>query len=171
MISFSIPAARRRALLLAALVSAALGGCGDPAAPLAGKGAPEELEFRFYAYPAESRGVKVSHDTVVAWRVNTDSYAANPVDTVRVVPTAEAWRAFWAAADRAGVADWQGNYVAEGVLDGAGWALRMSAGGRLIDASGFNAYPDRDGREREHQMPAEFRDFMNALDALASVAR
>jgi hypothetical protein len=88
------------------------------------------------------------------------------VDSVRVVPTADQWRAFWAAADDAGVGRWRRRYVAEGVVDGSGWGLRLRAGGENILSEGSNAYPDRNGDEQENRVTDAFLTFLDGLGDL-----
>ena len=162
-----LPTARRRARVAAALAGAALtlAACGDPTGPLPREGAPDALEFLIGGFASDTRIVRLRGDTVLLWRTPwSESRAA--VDTVRAVPTPEAWRAFWAAAERAGVRRWRRRYVAEGVLDGTGWSLRIVAGDRIFESGGGNAYPDRLGGEHELQMTSAFRAFLAALGDL-----
>jgi hypothetical protein len=88
------------------------------------------------------------------------------MDTVRIVPTADAWRKFSASADAAGVHRWQPRYMAEGVIDGSGWSLLIADDGRRVESQGSNAFPDRQGREHELEMTDEFRAFLAALSEL-----
>ena len=158
---------RRPARRAAALLCLALASCSDPAGPLAREGPPAELEFRVSRWPLGSDAVRLSHDTVVTVRTAWDAPGPASMDTVRAVPTAEQWRAFWAAADRAGVSQWRREYVTEGIMDGVGWELRLSANGRTVHSSGSNAFPDRRGREHQGTT-TEFESFVAALEALSN---
>jgi hypothetical protein len=51
-------------------------------------------------------------------------------------------------------------------VDGVGWGVRIAAGGRLVESSGSNAYPDRFGREHELGMTEDFRAFLTAVGEL-----
>lgn len=160
--TLSIP---RRASL-AAMVTLALAGCGDPVAPLPRQGAPDELVCTFTAYEASSTTVRLDGEAVVMTRRSWAWSQGMPVDSVRVVPSADAWAAFWAAAEQAGVRRWRERYEAENVIDGAGWSLRLTAEGRVIESRGSNAYPDRRGRENEATMPDAFAELMDTVGAL-----
>lgn len=159
---------RVRPGFLATLVFAA--SCIDSTSPLQQEGRPSALEFSIGGFGAPSRQLELRGDTVVARRRSYDWLPNGPTDSVRVVPTAEAWRAFWQATDDAGVQNWHSEYKAEGVVDGEGWSIRVASPGREISAWGSNAYPDRDGHEHELDSPAEFRAFTNALNVLAGVS-
>jgi hypothetical protein len=154
----------RRCLSTVALLGALVAqpGCGDATGPLPDEGAPDELTFSIGGFAVDSRELELRDDTVVLrrWR------AGDAVDSVRAVPTSDQWRAFWMAAGRAGLARWRAQYVAEDILDGTAWSLRLAAGGRVITSSGSNAYPDWRGREHEGVMTDEFRAFLTALGAL-----
>ncbi|MDQ3388427.1 MAG: hypothetical protein M3483_02865, partial [Gemmatimonadota bacterium] len=111
---------RGLALAAAILVSAlALVACADATGPLPQEGAPDELGFSIGGYGVGSRSIEVRGDTVVFSQVPWGPQ--DPILTSRVVPTPDAWRAFWTAADRAGVRQWRPKYVAEGIVDGSGW--------------------------------------------------
>jgi hypothetical protein len=155
----------RHAAALCALAVA--GACGDATAPLPSEGAPSALAFSFGGFGAPSRTVRLRGDTLVYTRRPWDWLPGVKIDSVRTVPSADAWRTFWASASRSGVGRWRGRYVAEGIVDGNGWGLDLTtADGVRIESEGSNAYPDRSGREHEGDMTAEFRDFLSALGAL-----
>jgi hypothetical protein len=159
---------RRLGVLLAALAGISIGAaaCDDPTMALPREGAPERLEFSLSAWEGNfGRSVELRRDTVV-FRRAVWSGSQVSVDSVRVVPTAEQWRDFWAAAEDAGVSRWRRRYVAEGIQDGGGWQLRLRATGASIVSEGSNAYPDRSGRERENELTPEFHAFVDALGAL-----
>lgn len=158
-----------RGLWMAILVLAAT-GCGDPTLPLPRDGVPDELAFSFGGFGITGTSVTLRGDTVVLRQTPWDGLSGGAVDSVRAVPTAEAWAAFWAAAEDAGVSRWRSRYAAEGVIDGAGWSLRLGAGGRVIESQGSNAYPDRRGREHEMDWTPEFRAFVSALGDLVGAS-
>ena len=110
--------------------------------------------------------VELRVDTVLLWQRPWDWRPDQPLDTLRAVPTAEAWRDFWTAMDRSGVHRWRRRYTAEGVLDGSGWSLRIAAGGQVVESHGSNAYPDRFGAEHELKLTDDFRAFLTALGEL-----
>src|SRR3954464_15706922 len=86
---------RGRTGLVAVLVLA--GACTDSTSPLQHEGRPGALEFSIGGFGAPSRQLEMRGDTVIARR---RPYTWTPgviIDSVRVVPSAEAWRAFWAA--------------------------------------------------------------------------
>jgi len=143
--------------------------CSDVTAPLALEGRPIALAFSIGGFGAPSRQLELRGDTVIARRRPFNWVPGGPTDSVRVVPSAEAWRAFWNAADDAGVQKWHPEYEAEGVLDGEGWSIRLASDRREINSWGSNAYPDRNGREHELEVPAEFQAFKSALNALVGV--
>ncbi|MGH7482367.1 MAG: hypothetical protein ACRELV_09445 [Longimicrobiales bacterium] len=101
-------------------------------------------------------------DTVVFWRASWET----PPDSLRVVPSATEWRAFWAATEEAGVRHWRRRYVSEGIVDGGGWDLELVAGGASIVSSGSNAYPDQFGREHGPEGTDAFETFRAAMNAL-----
>lgn len=153
-----------RAVALGAL--GLIAACGDATAPLQQDGRPSELEFSIAGFGSSSRFLQLRGDTVIVRRIPADFRPGVAIDTVRVVPSSEAWRAFWAAADNAGVKNWNAEYIAEGIVDGTGWGLRVVSNGRQIQSSGSNAYPDRNGRKNDLGMTAEFRSFVTALNTL-----
>lgn len=151
------------ALCLAVLT--AVTGCADPTAPLPRDGPPDELNFSYGGWMMDIVTVELQGTSVAMWRRPADWHPGVAIDTVRAVPTDEAWRTFWIAADRAGLRRWRSSYSAE-VLDGAGWTLRLVAGDFSLESAGSNAYPDWRGREHELQMTEEFLSFMGALGNL-----
>jgi hypothetical protein len=169
MSALRIPRFELRALVLGmtiVLVSA----CIDTTSPLAREGRPSVLAFSIGGFGAPSRQLELRGDTVIARRRPFDWVPGRPTDSVRVVPSAEAWRAFWSAADEAGVQRWHDQYMAEGIVDGEGWSITLASGGRAITSWGSNSYPDKNGREHELSPPAEFGAFKSALNVLAGVS-
>ncbi len=154
-----------RAVLI--LTAALLASCDDPTGPLPREGAPRELKYTVGGFAVGTAQVELRGDTVVLVRRPWDAGPGTPVDSVRTVPTAEAWRDFWEAARDAGVPRWRARYMAEGIVDGGGWSLRIVAPGAKVDSNGSNAYPDRHGLEHEGEAPDEFRAFESAIEALA----
>jgi hypothetical protein len=161
------PRTRRLGVVIAVLaaISTAFTACDNPLVPLPEEGAPDVLEFYLGGFGVDSREVEVRGDTVVYRRRSWGGPDVS-IDSVRVVPTADEWRAFWAAAEDAGVGRWRRRYVAEGVIDGSGWGLRLRAGGETIVSEGSNAYPERSGDENENEVTGAFRDFLDALGGL-----
>lgn len=159
---------RPRARIAAALVcgTLALAGCGDSTLPLPAEGAPDELEFSIGGFGTTSRVLRLEGATIAVRRVPWGWSPGEPVDSIRVTPTEEAWREFWSDADRAGVRLWQPRYRQENVVDGGGYGLRIVVDGDVIESSGSNAYPDRRGREHEGEMTDDFRGFLDALGEL-----
>lgn len=157
----------RRLLSSAALAGLVLAGAceGDAFGPLPREGAPDALRFSIGGFATDSREIEVRGDTVVYRRTSWDGRAPG-VDSVRVVPTADAWRAFWDAADDAGVRRWRARYLAEGVVDGAGWTLSLVVDGRELHSVGSNAYPDHRGREHELEITPAFEAFVAGVGAL-----
>jgi hypothetical protein len=158
----------RRCLSTAALLGALVAhpGCSDATGPLPDEGAPDELTFSIGGFAVDSRELELRGDTVVLVRRSWRWIAGDAVDSVRAVPTSDQWRAFWMVAERAGLARWREQYLAEDIVDGTGWSLRLAVGGYVITSSGSNAYPDWRGREHEGLMTDEFRAFLTALGAL-----
>lgn len=137
--------------------------CGDSIAPLPDEGVPDELHFSIGGFAVGSSILDLRGDTVMLRRIPG---TGGTVDTLRAVPTADGWRAFWTAAERAGVVRWRERYLAEDIVDGMGWSLRLVVRGRVITSSGGNAYPDALGREHELHMTEEFLAFRAALGEL-----
>jgi hypothetical protein len=144
--------------------------CNDFTAPLQQEGRPSVLEFSIGGYGATSRQLELRGDTIVARRRPFNWLPGGTTDSVRVIPSAEAWRAFWNAADEAGVQRWHVQYNANQIADGEGWSISVASGSRAINSWGSNAYPDRNGREHEAESPAEWQAFKNSLSALAGVS-
>ncbi len=141
--------------------------CSDLTAPLPREGIPQEFEFSISGFGAPYYHWRVEGETVVFKKVE---WGLAP-STRRVVPTSDAWRAFWVAADQVGVGRWRSSYVAEGIVDGEGWGLRLVAGSARIESTGSNAYPDQSGREHEQERTADFQSFLSALYALVGEQR
>jgi hypothetical protein len=143
------------------VISAA--ACDSPLAPLP-EGAPEQFDFSVGGFGVDSHRWKLSGDTILAIQSSWDHAA---IDTVRHRPSAAEWARFWHAADEAGVRRWQPRYMAEGVIDGTGWGLRITGGSLRIESAGSNAYPDRFGFEHELHAPDTFEAFVSAVRELA----
>lgn len=135
-------------------------------APLPEAGAPDALEFSVGGFGVGGSTVSLRGDTVILVRTPWGGMPGVAIDSVRVVPAPDAWRAFWAAAKHAGVAQWRARYAAEGIVDGVGWHVRIAAGGWRLESTGSNAYPDRLGREHRGEMTVDFRGFLGAIGAL-----
>ncbi len=162
------PRHRRRASIAALFVTAlAIAGCRDLTGALPEEGPPDELVFSFGGFGVGSTLIELHGDSVVITRVPWDNLPSIPRQRVSRVPSPDEWRAFWDAARRAGVHRWRHDYVAEGVMDGAGWDLRIVSDGRTIESSGSNAYPDEFGREHELEMTDAFFAFRLAAETLA----
>lgn len=154
----------RRVSLAAFSTMVLLPACRDVMGPLPKVGAPDTFQFSMSA---------IGSDGFQHWRPAGDtltyrSSSATGILENRVVPSPEAWRAFWVAVDDAGLVRWRASYSAN-VLDGIGWSLNIGAGARQIESAGYNAYPDDNGTEHELEMTAAFRDFLAALEYLADV--
>lgn len=146
--------------------SLALVACGEAVAPLPEEGLPDDFRFSVGAFDQGSSSWELRGDTVVFQRIPPD-FTTSGIDTVRRRPTAAEWEGFWTAAAQAGVRHWSGDYIAEGVVDGTGWSLRLAVGELRVEANGSNAYPDADGRESELEPTAAFETFRSAVEALA----
>jgi hypothetical protein len=152
------------AVLCAALTLAA---CTDLAGPLPRAGVPDELEFSMSGYEAPSAFVMLRGDTVVLRRGHWAPTSPAQIDSVKTVPSAQAWADFWTTVDEIGVNFWRRRYMAENIADGLGWSLHLSADGRTVKSYGSNAYPDSRGAEHEGEWTPEFRAFMAAIEKLA----
>jgi hypothetical protein len=155
----------RRAWVAAAFF--ALAACEDATGPLPAEGAPEEMRFSLSGYGSGTTIVELDDEGVAVTRIPWDATPGVPILPVHVVPSAQDWAEFWEAAERAGVRRWRGEYVAEGVVDGSGWGLRIVADGTVIESHGNNAWPDRQGREHEMEIPDDFSAFVDAAGTLA----
>lgn len=156
--------------LYAAIACATLtfAACGESTAPPQPAGnAPREFSYSASApEPGNYTYVTLEGASVVVTHRESRYGQAPRIRTVRVVPTASDWTAFWAAVDAAGVRRWTGDYLAEGYADGLGWSLRLAGNGVTIDTHGTNAYPDREGLEHHLTVTADFRTFLDALETL-----
>ena len=163
------PRALRIGVLLAALAAVPLAfiACDDsPVVPLPVEGAPDALLFSVSAFEGSGgRVVQMRGDTVVFRRITSHGSSVS-IDSVRVVPTSDDWRRFWAAAEEAGVRNWRPHYLAEGIVDGMGWGLRLEAEGEIFESEGSNAFPDSFGGEHENQVTDAFRVFTDAIGEL-----
>jgi hypothetical protein len=155
------PSRRRGSVWVVVGVALALATCDDATGPLQAEGAPDDFKFSMYRFAGGETTVESRGDTVVLRRTRPEG-----IDSVRAVPTPDSWRAFWTATERAGVRRWRARYTAEAIVDGNGWSVRIAAGGRLVESSGHNAYPDRFGREHEPFMTDDFRVFLTAVSEL-----
>lgn len=171
MISRPLPRTRSRAararLTVIVSIAFAFAGCTDPVGPLPREGAPDELRFSVGGFGMGTTIVELDDEGVAVTRIPWNLEPGVTIVPVHVVPSAEAWSDFWTAAERAGVRRWRDKYVAEGVVDGAGWSLRIRSGDVLIDSFGSNAWPDSRGREHERDVTADFQAFLEAVGTLA----
>jgi hypothetical protein len=151
-------------LLVLALCVGAI-GCADIAGPLPREGPPDEFELSIGGFGTASRNYEVRGDTLVYTLLPWSGGPGEATIVTRRLSDTE-WAAFWDAARQAGLRRWRSRYVAEGVVDGTGWSLRLRAGDTRIESTGSNAYPDRLGAERELDMPPEFRQLLSVLDSL-----
>lgn len=103
-------------------------------------------------------------DTLVVER-RTDWRPDSAVVT-RVVPTRDAWQAFWRAADAAGVRAWPRTCRNERVADGGGYTLDIVYAGGRVASQGTNSYPRRSGACSGLETTAEYRAFTAAVAAL-----
>ena len=158
--------ARSHALVSWLVLATVIAGCDDPTAPLPREGPPDELRFVYGGFMMDVVTVEVQGTTVATWRRPWNWHPGMAIDSVRTVPTAEAWREFWVVADQVGVRRWRSRYESEGTIDGNGWGLRLVAGAFSLESMGANAYPDWRGREHEPHMTEEFAAFMTALGDL-----
>ena len=155
-------------LLLPALIvlsAATVLACEDALLPLPQETPPQEMEFSTGGFAANSFHFEVRGDSVVA--TITAWGSPTPQEVVRRRPSAAEWRAFWDVARGSGVPRW-GVYRNENVVDGGGYSLLIVNGGRVLESSGSNAYPDERGRE--HHEPTEaYSRFRTALNVLAGL--
>ena len=163
------PSGRRGPLWIAAAVlgvALTFAACDDATGPLSAAGAPDDLEFSIGGFAVGESTVELRGDTVVLRRTPWGWTPGEVIEIVRAVPTPDSWRVFWAATARTGVHRWRARYAAEGIVDGVGWGVRIAVGGRVVESSGSNAYPDRLGREHELDMTDDFRAFLTAVSEL-----
>lgn len=157
----------RRPRLRAWMTAAAaivLAGCGDMLISLPGEGPPQAMNFALAEAGADRRTVEVRGDTVVMRRTRANDASA-VLDSARTVPSAAQWRAFWSAAERAGVRRWARRYADADMVSGTGWGLRIIHDGYSLESDGSNAYPDRDGREHD-DVTEDFMGFVQAVGDL-----
>ena len=153
-------------VVIASVAIAAMTRCEAPLVPLPREGPPDELRFSYGGFAIDGVTVELQGSSVAMWRTPWNWQPGVTIDTVRAVPTEDQWREFWAAAERAGVQRWLPRYMAEGVVDGSGWSLRLAGGDFDLTSTGSNAYPDRRGVEHELEMTEEFRSLRTALGNL-----
>jgi hypothetical protein len=165
--------ARARLPFAAALAAsfASAGACGNatgPAAALPQAGAPRALAYSGGDFGGALTSVRMAGDTVVL--VRRPFFAPADSAVRRRVPSAEEWRAFWEAADAAGVGRWPAACADPSVADGGGFAFELAwAGGRRAGTYS-NAYPTREGGcRRDPQVTAAAATFQEALFAMAGI--
>lgn len=138
---------------------------GEPPADLL----PAQLEFRISgspfapAYRLTWSAGKLLYEAVVADPGPDESEERT---WELFVPSADQWRRFWDAVERAGVWDWAPEYLA-GRGDGTSWRLELHRGTRGVTCTGLGAYP---GSPDSTPSPA-FRDFLAALRLLVEGRR
>jgi hypothetical protein len=171
MISRPLPRPRSRAaracFTAIVCIAFAFAGCTDPMGPLPREGAPDELHFSIGGFGTGTTVVELDDEGLAVTRIPWNPEPGVTIVPVHVVPSAQAWSDFWAAAEKAGVRRWRNKYVAEDVVDGAGWSLRIKTGDVVIDSFGSNAWPDSRGREHELDVTADFQAFLEAVGTLA----
>lgn len=144
----------------------AVAACTDVTAPLPREGAPETLSFSRESWGTPGLSWTMRGDTVVFERVEAGMDGSPERYVVRVVPTPEAWRAFWSAAENAGVPRWRGFYEDESWADGESWAFVLETPRDRIEARGYQAYPDARGRKHKGVRTEAFSSLLSALYAL-----
>lgn len=147
------------------LLAAVMAGCASPIAPMDTDGPPEQLRFTIAGYGVGGRTWELRGDTLQFQRQSWD--AADPVETVSLVPTTLEWQAFWDDVRASGVRHWRGNRVATEIADGVGWSLLLSDGRTSVVAMGSNMFPDLRGRWHVHWSP-EFEAFVAALERMTA---
>ena len=83
-------------------------------------------------------------------------------------PAKNRWRAFWRSIEKAGVWNWDADYLTPGVTDGADWSLEMRLDKRTVISSGSNGYAGGDGPN--YSRNSSFAKFLCALTRLTGVA-
>lgn len=158
---------RLRTWITSAGAALAVAACSsDATGPrLPAEGAPDDLAFYMGGFGATTRTLQMRGDTVVVRRTEWGEMGTVG-DSLKVIPSAEAWRAFWAGADEAGVGMWKPRYRDEDIVDGGGYTLRLVVDGRIIESAGSNAYPDRHGREHEGDVTEDFLGFVETIGEL-----
>jgi len=147
-----------------ALIVLVLASCEAVLEPLP-DGRPDVFEFNTAGFAVSSNAWTLHGDTVVYQIVSPDS---PPKITVkRCVPSLDNWTQFWASLDQAGVRRWKQEYVAEGIVDGGGWYLKISSGTFNLTSQGSNKYPDRNG-EGHLETTSEFQTVRSAFQELAA---
>jgi hypothetical protein len=130
---------------VAALALAGLACTGVPTAPAFPLDAPPSaLVLQYGGFGFGSHDIVLRGDTLVVTRIA--DFRPDSSRTVRVVPTRAAWADFWRAANAAGVRSWPRTCRNADVVDGGGFTLRIEYAGGRVEATGTNAYPQRDGR-------------------------
>jgi hypothetical protein len=144
---------------------AALAACSSSTAPLPREGPPAALRVSYSGYGYGSHEVTLLRgDTLRVVRRTWERAAA--VESTFVVPSADAWLAFWASARAAGVDGWPSRCADERIADGAGLGVRIAAGGRTVESTASNSWPLRDGRCSGPEQSAEVRTFLAAVGTL-----
>jgi hypothetical protein len=154
------------AVLLVAVLATA---CASPTEPPT-EGMPTVLAFSIGGYGVGSTTLELHGDSVLTYHVPWDFQPGVSLDSLWVTPSADAWRAFWAAARSAGVQHWRSRYDAPHIADGVGWSIRMESGAFRVRSEGSNAYPDSRGRRHEAESTPAFRQFIDALRELSGRA-
>ncbi len=164
------PRAARGLLRLAVTGSLALVACGDATAPLPSSGVPREFRVSSVGgFVASASDVRLVGDTLV---YVVARYTRGGIDSTvtRRVPTADDWRAFWRAADGAGVRRWAGECSRSDIADAGGFSFTLAWDGGRRTGSYVGAFPTRDGTCADGYT-AEAQAFSDAVDQLLGVAR
>lgn len=149
-----------------ACVLAAAAGCfGVPtAAEFPDDGPPSTFEVVYGGFGFGSHDVTLRGDTLVV--VRRVDFRPDSTTTSRVIPTRDAWGAFWRAADAAGVRSWPRECLNRDVVDGGGFSLRITWPGGRVEASGGNSYPQHGGCNRSPEWSPEYKAFNAAVAQL-----
>jgi hypothetical protein len=158
-------AARPRIAPLVGAASARA-ACGAPRAPAFPEDAPPAaMQLSVGGFGSGQQEVTLRGDTVIVTR--RPFVSPEDATLARVVPSRDAWRAFWRAADAAGVRRWPSTCRNDRIVDGGGYTLELWYPGGRITSSGSNSYPQRDGRcNGDPGRTPEFSAFLAAVSQL-----
>jgi len=129
---------------LTALTALTAVACADATAPAFPSDAPPSaFHINYSGWIYGSHDVLLRGDTLVVSRV-PDFRPDGALETT-VVPTASDWRAFWRAADAAGVRSWPRECIDRNIADGGGLSMRIDYAGGHVETTTSNSTPHRDG--------------------------
>lgn len=158
---------RARGFALGAAVASGLLllACDSPTAPRFPVDEPPtafEVDVDGYGYGLYR--VTLRGDTLLVER--RPDFSLAPQFTTRVVPTRADWRAFWRAADDAGVRSWPHRCIDESVVDGGGYGVEITYAGGRVQSAGANSYPRANGHCDSLSYTDDFRTFTRAITQL-----